>query len=1170
MMAGLTLIASKTRAGADSISNMSDTSATCSSIDNSSSDSLYYGAEDIDCRNSRSDNRSEGPRTRSSSRRRSLESRKRASQKKNKKRREREALARKKQQLNTDTDMSNTSPSELASPTSPTSSSDMSDHSTTASTAELDLGKDKDSSELEYAQKQDEERQEQKTTTPTATATDVQDNVTDEKPSTATIASLTSRCLPTIQESTSAESFQLEQQDEPRTLASDVIATVELGTIQEDQRKEPTAPWATCETQSQTASTHCIENKSITVNSDTVAELTTGTITAVLPEELETLEQNTESSGEQASSNASDTYTQSLTLTSNEAVSNLSSWSAASETVATVAIQCLTRDKDMELSYVAILSAVTVLQEKNDEDASNEVKAQVEGLYDQLFSTLCGSMSESMDKETIRQGAMAPEALYSMLYNAVLQAGYNLKTGTHLLMAKYLIDHKKPEDAQECLDRIHTLEWTGPIYRTSIIGFLSSKPRQLQEAELTLEKYIDFQEASNTDDERNVDQAIRNWFKLQLDASKWDDVKIQYERRRARLVDAPSNIDRFTAHSEIESSAKSSLEQQRSPQRQAKHERSVSHVGSPSTSPAPIGHLRSPSAHLSSPSAQQKSSTGHQRTPSGTMPSWPSGASATLNASPVPATSVAKGPFAFLSSLKFTSRASDATKTAAADSTALPSRIHSNRHLTVLDNGMLEDCIRHKEFEYGWKHIYERMGPALEDSETFKIAMRLCRQAFMGHNGKSESSNATVLSVKFQDENPVQKMEDAAKEASIRKQDLEIWEARSWAVYNKAMVNPHTFTSGTSQSATVSSASSTGISSTALFFHDILTVAISSLETSSRFLKSFKVYSALRSDPQNQQLLRDPFVMTCMIKAIYDAVLVVVSNPEQQPLPLPGPPAPQQRHHHRRSSSLSLNRPQPMTLGPLMDLAFEIYADMRNVGSIRHLPSLLNLAPTSPTGRSRKNSVMFGTSSPTSSAPIASSDTSSTTTEEAEDKANSTNSVSPRQSFTALAMAVFQDLNPSLKPNAQAKRLPSEIYLALVHLCIQVPVFRMSSQVVKTILDDMNTSTGRQSSCHLDRHLAAALQQYHDTWMCEETETKTSCVYQRWMYRPESFVEEHVERHSEEDAVSIDVPLEGVADMVCNDEMYWDLWSADDVPLKDMIFTQQRVDMLAKHIATHL
>ncbi|KAG0030129.1 hypothetical protein BGZ82_007581 [Podila clonocystis] len=1116
----LTLITSKALPGADSKSTMSDASSTCSPIDNSSMDSLHI--EEVSARSGRSDDRNEdGPRTRSSSRRRSLESKKRASQKKNKKRREREAAAKRKL---LGTAMSDASPLELPSPTSPTSPSDMSDHSTTASTAELDMDHAKED-DLDDIEEREQEQEHQITP-----HDGKKDDHKQDKP-----ISIASEPLPSI---------QAENQTVSETNNFDTSA-VELEAIPEEQQElDETIDETKPEAMEKEITVK--EIKTTTTENDQDEEKTKSTVEDE-PEEQQP--QPETPSQDDLHNNDNNISIQNQRVISNESISNLPSWDAASETVATVAIQCLTRDKDMELSYVAILSAVTVLQ--GDRSASKpsteEAKEKVASMYDRLFSIMCGGISKRLDKETAQQGAMAPDALYSLLYNAVLQAGYQLKLETHLLIAKYLIHHKRIEEARECITRIDQKHWTGPVYRAAIVCFLFSKSRQLQEAESVLENYIDYQERSTTDQD-HVDQAARNWFKLQLDASKWEDIKIQYERRRARLVDAPSNIDRFLQNED--NRAKSPQERQQSPQRQFKHERSAS-AASPITSPA-SSHQRSPSAQLSSPSGHQRTLSGHQRTPSGVMPSWPSGASATLNASPTPA-SVTKGPFSFLASLKFTAKA-DANNTKSSD-TSLPSRVHANRHLTVLDNGMLEDCIRHKEYEYGWKHIYERMGPSLEDSETSKIVMRMCMQAFMSHS-RSQSGSPNMTTKDMVSEDEIEATTDLAEEMPLRRRDPEIWEARAWAVYNKAMMNPHTFTV-----ATQSTSSANTTSTTAMFFHDILTVAICSPETSSRFLKAFKVYSTLRSDPHNQQLLRDPFVMSCMIKAVYDAVSVVINNPEQQPTP-----ASSYKCHHRRSSSLSLNRSQPMTLGPLMDLAFEIYADMRNVGSIRHLPSLINLAPTSPTGRSRRNSALFGSPAPvTQPTPILASDSA----EDSEDKA-STASDSPRPSFTAITIPAFQDLNPTLKPNSQAKRLPTEIYLALLHLCIQVPVLRMSSQVVKTILDDMKNSSGRQSSVNLDRHLAAALQQYHDTWLCD-VENKAACVYLQWMYKPETFVQEHgKDKDGEFHEAKSEVPLEGLEGIECNEQFYWDLWSAEDEQLKNVVFTQQRVDMLVKHIAALL
>ncbi|KAG0098939.1 hypothetical protein BGZ93_009822 [Podila epicladia] len=1119
----LTLVTSKALLGADSTSNMSDASSTCSPIDNSSMNSLNNVTEEVSARSGRSDGRNEdGPRTRSSSRRRSLESKKRASQKKNKKRREREAAAKRKL---LGTAMSDISPSGLPSPTSPTSPtapSDMSDHSTTASTAELDMDHDKED-DLDNVEERKHEQEQEK----------IPHDDKKEEFKEVKLISIASEPLLSMQAGT----------HEPETNNCDTAA-VELAAIPKGQH-EPDETIDKIQSEVMEKDVTVEEIKIHATEADKAVEKAKFMVVTE-PEQ----QPQPETPSQDAFSN-NDDYIQKRRIISNESISSLPSWDAANEKVATIAIQYLTQGKDMELSYVAILSAITVLQ--GDRSASKpsteEAKEKVAGMYDQLFSIMCGCVSESLDKETSRQGAMAPDALYTLLYNAVLQAGYQLKLETHLLIAEYLTHHKKIEEAQECIARIDEKQWTGPVYRAAIVCFLSSKPRQLQEAESVLENYIDYQERA-TNDQENVDQAARNWFKLQLDASKWEDIKIQYERRRSRLVDAPGNMDRF-AQSE-EHKVKSSQEQQQSPQRQVKHERSAS-ASSPATSPA-FSHQRSPSAQLSSPSGHQRTLSGHQRTPSGAIPSWPSGASATLNTSPILAP-VAKGPFSFLTSLKFTSKAgANSTKSS---ETSLPSRIHANRHLTVLDNGMLEDCIRHKEFEYGWKHIYERMGPSLEDSETSKIMMRMCRQAFMSHNeAQSGSPDMTAKDMVFEDE--VEAKNTSNEEKSLRRRDPEIWEARAWAVYNKAMMTPQTFTTGTQSTSSVNTASST-----VMFFHDILIIAICSPETSSRFLKAFKVYSTLRSDPQNQQLLRDPIVMSCMIKAVYDAVLVVVNNPSQH-----STSASSYTKHHRRSSSLSLNRSQPMTLGPLMDLAFEIYADMRNVGSIRHLPSLINLAPTSPTGRARRNSALFGSPAPIAQPmPIVAS----ASTEDSEDK-SSIASDSPRPSFTALTTPAFQDLNPTLKPSPQAKRLPTEIYLALLHLCIQVPIFQMSSQVVKTVLDDMKSSSGRQSSVNLDRHLGAALQQYHDIWICAEAENE-ACIYQRWMYKPEAFIQEHCENSQDGDEsqeVKSKVSLEGLEKVECNEQFYWDMWSAEDAQLKDVIFTQQRADMLVKHITALL
>ncbi|KAF9910674.1 hypothetical protein EC991_005980, partial [Linnemannia zychae] len=882
---------------------------------------------------------------------------------------------------------------------------------------------------------------------------------------------------------------------------------------------------------------------------------------------------------------------------------SLSSWDIASERVSTVALQCLTKDKDMELSYVAILSAITVLQSKeekqpNFEDLDRPVsaemkahKATVAAFYSQILDILCKpDVADSLGKETLRQGVMAPEELYAQFYGSVEQAGYELQDDAHLSMAQYWTDRKKIEEAQECLYRIEPSQWTSSVYRAAITCHLFAKPRQSQEAEGLLQKYIDSQDASQNQVEEV--SKIKTWYRLQLDASKWEEIKATYERRRARLVDAPANVERVEVESRLTPQALQQLqEQQRSPQHNYGHKRSVSIASSTTSS-----HRRAISGQLAgSPAGHQRtpSSSSHQRTPSGAL-NWPSGASATLNA---PTPTPAKSGFSFLSPFKFGSKSTDADAAQSpATPTALPSRIHVGRHLTVLDNSMLEECIAHKEFEYGWKNIYERMGPTLEDGETAKIAMRLCRRAFLGHSGMSpnEPGSPNVVAKDFS-------FEPASQQSSGLRQDPELWEARAWVIYNKAMMSSATFLSGSSSGAGSTPSNTSGASaarsasmSVSVFMHDILTIAIHSPEVSSRYLKAFKVYSGMRSDAHYHQQLRDPFVMGLMLKAIYDAVLAVINNPDQQ-LPKTSEQKAEAKKHHRRSSSLSLNRAQPMTLGPLMDLAFEIYADMRNVGPIRHLPSLVSLAPSSPTSKHSRQASLSRISTNSSRS------TTSQAEVPAETATSSTVSISPRSSFTVLSMPVFQELNSTLKANPQARRLAPELYLALLHLCIHVPVFRISSQVVKTIVNDMSAGSARQVP-HLDLHLAAALQSYHDTWMCSVGSTQHNdsesdddkCNYYEWMYQSEEDFQDQLSRANrlstqsvmsmasatsgsgiEAAADELERELEeaqlafgsGVNGETCNDQLYWDLWSMEDAALKSVQFSKKKAAMLWTHVS---
>ena len=743
-------------------------------------------------------------------------------------------------------------------------------------------------------------------------------------------------------------------------------------------------------------------------------------------------------------------------------------------------------------------------------------------------------------------------------------------------MAQYWMNRKNFEDAQECLHRIDTTRWSDVAYRTTIRCLLMSKPRQLHEAESTLSQWI-----NSLDDSQPSEIKCREWFQLQLDASKWEDVKALYERKRSRLLDAPSNLDRVAdAESRLTPQALQDHQQQEqsmSPPRNNKHQRSVSITSSTTTS----SHRRSPTNQLSSISGHQRSPSGHQRTPSTAM-AWPSGASASI-ASPTPAASApaaTKGTFSFLSSFKFGAKSNETGSSSSGTNTPLPSRLNVNRHLTVLDNSMLEDCITHKQFEYGWTNIYERMGSTLEDGDTARIAMRLCRRAFLGHSGLSfdqpGSPNLVAKDTYFDSTDSSGTDGSGPKDSGS---DPALWEGRAWVIYNKAMLNPHAFLS---KSTGVPShhplvlpgnVAGAGSSPMAMFWHDILTISIHSPEVSSRYLKSFKIYVAMRSDPVHHQQLRDPFVMSCMLKAVYDAALAIVHNADHPPSPIPVDQSAEALKRHRRTSSLSLNRKQPITLGPIIDLAIEIYADLRQVGPIRHLPSLLTLAPTSPAGVSQAGSE--------ASPRVSSVELSKAPSSEVPRK--SSVSVSTRSSLSELGMPVFQDLNSTLKPNAQAKNLPPHIYLALLHLSIQVPVFRLSSLVVRTIVSDLQSEAGVNAT-RQDPHLAAALQSYHDTWMCAQlvaTETKTSdasaqstpCAYFEWMYQPldlnDTSLNGGVNDHAD---VVKEGPLEPSlqSPSTCNENLYWDLWSSSDPALQELRFMPERAAKLWDHVAQAL
>ncbi|KAG0204777.1 hypothetical protein BGX28_003394 [Mortierella sp. GBA30] len=943
---------------------------------------------------------------------------------------------------------------------------------------------------------------------------------------------------------------------------------------------------------------------------------------------------------------------------SNESISkdDVDSWQEASERVAQATIQSLTKEKDTELSYVHILSSTAVLNSKHGLQGGEGILDSAMKVYSKLLRIMTRhSTAERLANEAHRQGIITPSALYFQFYNAIQCAGYQLEDDLHLLVSRFLLDHNDAENALSCLGRIDPKGWIGVTYRTAISCHLFSKPRHLHEAQVLLDKYLLHSRAlhlrqhngilrPNSRDHQELERAskvmIQKWFKLQLEASKWVEIKTQYERRRARLLKAPGNIERFSSFSLFNLDVQT--------------ERSGEAVGGVEH---PHDMERAPTASSSSSSSTASlsaSDTGHQSDLSAVaettqQPSEPQAAKTDLPT---------KRRFSFLSAFRSTSSSVSpvlAKANAPSSIDTAPPNINIkhqksakkpppkltplqtttpivNRHLTVLDNSMLEECINHRQFEYGWKQVYERMGPArLEDKDTAKIALRLCKRAFLGHGGLcpnvtagSTSPNLLAKDMCFEDEplahdgensddnnsssssggvGDTDDKREGFNEADQRlasqqplsrwktdiEEDPEVWEARAWAIYNKAMRSPFFFhTSGgspisgsptrTQHSATAGSSASTGnngsfsgpgggsgsalsltspiaimagTTSVAVFLHNILTVAINSPEPSSRYMKAFKVYGAMRSDPLNQYQaqLRDPFVMTCMVKAIYDTVLTIVRD---------------YSYEHGQQQDLKRKHSSQMSIGPLIDLAFEIYADMRNVGPIRHLPRLSALEPSTPLSKTPKTPGLHNPSlsntggdaesmGPSmsmffhlSGRPTASS---SSLTRNGDLSAcgivtagsgNSTSISNVIMTRTASDTTVhLQDLNPTLQPSQQARRLPSELYLALLHLCIQVPLsgLTITSRVVKTIVADTMSTKGGQQPANLDTHLAAALQFYHDRWMCRPQELKErtptctrasvnncerelvsvedqnspseGCIFHGWMYQPDDYILKH-------------------------------------------------------------
>ncbi|KAF9438371.1 hypothetical protein BGZ76_008282 [Entomortierella beljakovae] len=958
----------------------------------------------------------------------------------------------------------------------------------------------------------------------------------------------------------------------------------------------------------------------------------------------------------------------------------------ASEKVVRDAIQCLVKDNDMELSYISILAVINVLSCRSDQESivptdipdhilklgqsmRREATEKTGRLYSKLLKIMTRSyIVDALSKETMQQDAISPEDLYLKLYNAIQGAGYNLQDQDHLNMCQYLLGSQCTDEALACLDRIDSKRWNSQIYRASITCHLFSKPRHLHEAGLILNKYLEYiklslhkflganktnanltLERSLREKEQENRAMIKKWFKLQLDASKWEEIVAQYERRRARLLHAPENIERFSAtytdsDPGLNNGSLHSITLQLS--------RRSSTVSSLSTS--------SSAFTIPQPEVAPKISTTSTQQPS--QPNIPESTSMSSIMSPFTYISSlissqrrnSSSSIATISSINTDTRTcstqSQPSSTLSQTNVNLSHKYQISRYLSALDNGILEECINHKQFKYGWEQVYERMGSTLEDKDTVKIVMRLCKRAFLGHGGlrpnQPGSPNVLTNDICFEDEYSNQSIDDDAegecskdcnddedlewsvivsllkeKELArrtnslpareIKQDDPEIWEARAWVIYNKAMTNPiffgtnacsptgsptqsqqspsnigasHGHNGSTSTSALPPTVTTnvTGTSSLTVFLHNILTIAINSPEKSSRFLKAFRIYSTMRNDPLNQYQvqLRDPFVMTCMIKAIYDTVLTITRSQKRL----------QQQHERQEScgfqgseSNMDLQseatlKQSIMSIGPLVDLAFEIYADMRNVGPIRYLPHLSALVPSSPTSNGQgipNTSNGGGMTNPAPSGPIVGSMSMffqlssrppappSSTVDLSACGSNvllarstarpappapvftgryigSTNKIlSPTSTTSPVAVqpCIFQDLNPTLVQNVHARRIPSELYLALLHLCTQVPLsgIQQSFRVAKTIVADMMTIKLGQLPANLDRHLAAALQVYHDQWMCrpqelkgrkrsleccnsgkksadnsQAEETSDGCMFHRWMYQSEEYILKYI------------------------------------------------------------
>ncbi|KAF9192574.1 hypothetical protein BGZ50_008405 [Haplosporangium sp. Z 11] len=908
-------------------------------------------------------------------------------------------------------------------------------------------------------------------------------------------------------------------------------------------------------------------------------------------------------------------------LTSVESKAYNNPWIAASEAAVTDAIECLTRNKDMERSYASILSVINVLNRKKgvpEDDSSarrdTENAPTSRMAMDRECSTLLkimtrGTITHVFSKEVKRQGDISPNSLYLKLYSAMQNAGIQLQDSDHRRACQFLFDQHNTEDALGCLNRIDPLRWNSITYRAAISCHLFSKPRHLYEAEVLLSRYIAHNRASyqhlpmdksrsasahqplaDQDEEQAKRAMIKKWFKLQIDSSHWEEIKARYEWQRTSLLDTPKDIGQSPI-SPLVGDHKLLWNQEMRRDRVSDQEQ---------RSPAGNNEVEIPHSLREAPEQSATTRRGL---------SFLSVFNFSKTRDTLPAKQTVRTTPCFI-------RISQPL------STGLTSP-QDRRQLTILHNSMLEECVNHKQFEYGWNQVYERMDPALEDRNTAKVAMRLCKRAFLGHGGLEPhfpaSPSAPARDIRFkvyyhedivdgrvnesQSDGGANDLDGRVGSGQIgnnsktqplcqaKQGDPEIWEARAWAIYNKAMMNPFFFTSAYSPSGSPTQSShpsgghttnlyhqyrhgnafsaagdksangtkttsptnvTMGMGALTVFLHDILTVAINSPERSSRYLKAFKIYDRMRNDPQNQyqSQLRDPFVMTCIIKIIYDTVLTAAKT---------------SGHQRERTSTIitsnSLDKPA-MTIGPLMDLAFEIYADMRNVGPIRDLPRLPALAPSTPIYKTPT------TLAPTGAVPLNSDAAGNLTNENSNDVAASVRIIPPVQHQYYAGndhKVILQALNPTLQPNLHTRRLPNELYLALLHLCIQVPLsgLEQSSRVVKAIVTDMmSTSPPGQQPANLDRHLAAALQVYHDRWMCRPKKLKErdpydprypghcdvddgelgnkregenesrgcswknmrigdgGCVFHGWMYQPEEYVLEHMTSSTESSSIS--------------------------------------------------